>query len=98
MRTQFRLDVARGSMSASPASADRTTTDTLDPGLAAAVRGLAERQREVLLLHDLEGRTHVEIADLMEITPATSRKHLSDARSRVRARLEGEERDTDDAT
>lgn len=90
LREQFPLDVVFGSMSR---RRDAGTADGLDRGgrLASALAELAERQREVLLLYDLEGRSHGEIAELMGITPATSRKHLSDARARIRARLEGAE-------
>lgn len=55
--------------------------------LRMAVDALPPRQREILLLHDLEGRNHHELADLLGITPATVRKHLSDARARMRELL-----------
>jgi RNA polymerase sigma-70 factor (ECF subfamily) len=44
-------------------------------------------QREVLLLHDLEGWTHNEIAARLDISVLMSRRHLSDARKRLRAVL-----------
>src|SRR5262245_4299042 len=48
-------------------------------------------QREVVLLHDLEGWTHDHIAALIGTSPGMSRQHLFKARKRLRAAL-GEER------
>lgn len=56
-------------------------------GLEEAVRHLGRAQREVLLLYDLEGWRHAEIAGLLGISEAMSRRHLSDARARMRALL-----------
>ena len=63
--------------------------------LLAAIRELPEERREVLLLHDLEGWTHREIAERMGLPPGTVRSHLHHARRRMRSLLpeleEGEE-------
>jgi RNA polymerase sigma-70 factor (ECF subfamily) len=48
---------------------------------------LSEVQREVLLLHDLEGWRHGEIADRLELPEGTVRAHLFHARRVLRARL-----------
>lgn len=48
---------------------------------------LPEVQREVLLLHDLEGWRHREIAELLGIPEGTVRAHLSYARRAMRERL-----------
>lgn len=45
---------------------------------------LPDDWRLVLLLHDVEGYTHEEIAVWLEIEPGTSRSRLSRARARVR--------------
>jgi RNA polymerase sigma-70 factor (ECF subfamily) len=55
--------------------------------LAAALATLSQPQREVLLLHDLEGLKHAEIAGLIGTSEMMSRRHLSDARRRLRDRL-----------
>lgn len=55
--------------------------------LLAAADGLTDLQRTVLLLYDLEGWRHAEIAEALDITEASSRRHLSDARRRMRAAL-----------
>jgi RNA polymerase sigma-70 factor (ECF subfamily) len=52
--------------------------------LEGAVGRLSPAQRQVLLLHDLEGFRHREIAALMDISEAMSRRHLCDARARLR--------------
>ena len=63
--------------------------------LLAALGELPQERREVLLLHDLEGWTHREIAERMGLPPGTVRSHLHHARRRMRSLLpeleEGEE-------
>ena len=63
--------------------------------LLAALRELPEERREVLLLHDLEGWTHREIAERMGLPPGTVRSHLHHARRRMRGLLP-ELEETDD--
>jgi RNA polymerase sigma-70 factor (ECF subfamily) len=55
--------------------------------LARAVSDLPPGSREVLLLHDVEGYTHKEIAGLLEIEEGTSKSQLSRARASLRAAL-----------
>lgn len=79
------LDVPGGG--ASPAvSAERSE---LRERLLAALGELPQDRREVVLLHDLEGWTHREIAERMELPPGTVRSHLHHARRRMRERLRG---------
>lgn len=68
-----------------------------EPGFEAAVlaridveRALAQLPagaRQVLVLHDLEGWTHAEIAKHLEVDLGTSKSQLSRARGLLRARL-----------
>lgn len=58
--------------------------------LERAVAALPSGFRTVLLLHDLEGYTHAEIADVLGISAGTSKSQLSRARARVRAALGGD--------
>jgi RNA polymerase sigma-70 factor (ECF subfamily) len=71
-----------------PASASRTDDATaqaeLRATLTAALALLAPGQREVVLLHDLEGWSHAEIAGRLEMSEVMSRRQLSDARKRLR--------------
>jgi len=52
--------------------------------LERAIAALADGYRAVLVLHDIEGRTHEEIAGLLGIDPGTSKSQLSRARRAVR--------------
>ena len=55
-----------------------------------AISALADGYRVVLLLHDLEGYTHEEIARLLGIEVGTSKSQLSRARAEARRLLEPE--------
>ena len=55
--------------------------------LEAALASLAPGYRAVLVLHDIEGYTHREIADLLAIDSGTAKSQLSRARRAMRARL-----------
>lgn len=59
--------------------------------LLRAIEALSPGQRDVLLLHDVEALNHSEVAASLGISEAMSRRHLSDARRRMRDHLsEGE--------
>lgn len=57
--------------------------------LLAALAGLPESQREVVLLHDLEGWRHREIAELLGTSEGAVRVRLHEARRRLRTELAG---------
>ena len=56
--------------------------DRLD--LEAAIAALPPRFRQVLVLHDVEGFTHEEIATALGLVAGTSKSQLARARKRVR--------------
>lgn len=58
--------------------------------LEAALERLSETSRAVVWLHDVEGYTHEEIANMMGKTPSFSKSQLSRAHARLRIWL-GEE-------
>ncbi len=64
----------------------RGSYDRLD--LERAIAGLADGFRQVFVLHDVQGYTHEEIADLLGIEPGTSKSQLSRARRALRRALE----------
>src|SRR5687768_16186076 len=64
-----------------PESGDRTV---LRLRLEHALESLPDRMRQVLVLHDVEGYTHEEIAEFMGVTPGTSKSQLFKARARMR--------------
>lgn len=53
------------------------------------MKALTELQRQVLMLHDLEGYRHREVAEALGISEVSSRVHLFAARRALRARLNG---------
>jgi RNA polymerase sigma-70 factor, ECF subfamily len=55
--------------------------------LQAGLVQLPEGHREVVLLHDLKGWKHEEIAELLDLPSGTVRSHLHHARRRLRAIL-----------
>ena len=55
--------------------------------LTEALAQVSPVQREVVLLHDLEGWKHAEIAKRLDLSEVMSRRHLSDARKRLRELL-----------
>jgi RNA polymerase sigma-70 factor (ECF subfamily) len=67
------------------ADRDAGAAERLD--LEKILRQLPDGYREVLLLHDLEGYTHDEIAGMLGISAGTSKSQLSRAREWVRRRL-----------
>lgn len=55
--------------------------------LEEALAELSEVQREIVLLHDLEGWSHREIAGMLGVSEVMSRQHLFQARRRLRGIL-----------
>lgn len=68
-------------------NADRHEQTRLRGLLDAAIAQLSEVQREVVLLHDLEGWNHQSIGNALGISETNSRQHLFQARRRLRALL-----------
>jgi len=56
--------------------------------LEGALKQLPEVQREIVLLHDLEGWKHREIAERLELPSGTVRSHLHFARKALRHALQ----------
>ncbi len=75
-------EAAAESAVAAPAAA---TEEGLD--LERAILRLPERAREVFVLHDVEGHSHDEIAELAGMAVGTSKAHLHRARRLLREAL-----------
>ena len=86
VRHAMPLDWANGARSTSDPSKDAERSALRDR-LMAAMEPLPERQREVLLLHDLEGWRHREIGEALGMPEGTVRYTLFQARRAVRERL-----------
>jgi RNA polymerase sigma-70 factor, ECF subfamily len=66
---------------------DPAEADELDRRLRSALRALPDRQRSVLVLHDVEGYKHGEIGVLLGIPEGTARSDLHHARAAMRTLL-----------
>jgi RNA polymerase sigma-70 factor (ECF subfamily) len=73
--------------SAPPAASGPALLAAEKPALRTALAALPRGYREVLLLHDVHGHTHEEIAGMLDIEPGTSKSQLSRARRALRAAL-----------
>ena len=73
------------SLPAAPAIRREIERVDLERALAALPAGY----RRAILLHDVEGYTHVEVAEMTGVDVGTSKSQLSRARSALRARLSG---------
>jgi RNA polymerase sigma-70 factor, ECF subfamily len=79
-RREVALDDAAG-QAGPPAPSERD-------GLQAAVNGLPDHLRAVLVLKEIEGYAHAEIAELLGISEGASRVRLTRALRRLRNQLE----------
>jgi RNA polymerase sigma-70 factor (ECF subfamily) len=73
-----------------PLEFERTTprpTHELRMDVEEAIQQLPRGAREVFVLHDVEGYTHEEIGELLEVTPGTSKSQLHRARMTMRQYL-----------
>ncbi len=75
--------VASGGSKTDEATMQAELRGTLQEALAE----LTELQRQVVLLHDLEGWKHREIAESLDVSEVASRQHLLNARRKLRELL-----------
>lgn len=66
---------------------DPGEADELRRRLADALRRITDRQRAVIVLHDVEGYTHGEIGSMLGIPEGTARSDLHHARAALRRLL-----------
>lgn len=69
------------------AAASRLSEERID--LARAIELLPDGYRLALVLHDIEGMKHAEIAERLGISSGTSKSQLFSARQAMRALLQG---------
>ncbi|MBM4184702.1 MAG: sigma-70 family RNA polymerase sigma factor [Gemmatimonadetes bacterium] len=82
-------EVPPGTRSRVPTPERIAETNELRGLLKRALMDLPEVQRQIVLLHDLEGWKHREIADRLDLPCGTVRSHLHFARKALRSALEG---------
>ncbi len=71
-----------------PVRSDGTGADpVLRERLHRAIDGLTEIYRTTLIMHDVEGYTHTEIAEVLGVAEGTCKSRLSQARAQLRAVL-----------
>ncbi|MDE3004432.1 MAG: sigma-70 family RNA polymerase sigma factor [Gemmatimonadota bacterium] len=80
--------VPLGARSRTPEPDRVAETSELREMLEQALSELPEVQRQIVLLHDLEGWKHREIAERLELPSGTVRSHLHFARKALRKGLE----------
>jgi RNA polymerase sigma-70 factor, ECF subfamily len=73
--------------SGAPSPLELAERDDLNGRLAAAIGTLTTTQREVLMMHDVQGWKHADIAGLLGLAESTVRVHLLHARRRLRVQL-----------
>jgi len=78
-----------GATSSQPTPDRVTETSELRGQLRAALDELSDIQRQIVLLHDLEGWKHREIAERLDLPSGTVRSHLHFARKALRKALKG---------
>ncbi|MEO9803481.1 MAG: RNA polymerase sigma factor [Reichenbachiella sp.] len=64
-----------------------TSTSLVTMDLEEAIKSLSPGYRQILVLHDIEGYTHKEIGELLDISSGTSKSQLFQARSILRKQL-----------
>ena len=68
-------------------AASRDADPDLKERLARAIDSLSDKYRTVFLMHDVEGYTHEEIGETLNIPVGTSKSHLFQARGKLRVAL-----------
>lgn len=86
--SRIRRDEVRSTQGLDPAIAARSRIDDAAIDLEAAVSGLAPSLRAVLVLKEIEGYSHAEIADMIGISVAASKVRLHRALRALRRKLE----------
>lgn len=83
-RVRMRIADRERPLDAMPTEPGRDMPLGLDEDLERCIARLPERARTVLVLHDVEGYKHDEIAQLADMAPGTSKAQLHRARKLLR--------------
>jgi RNA polymerase sigma-70 factor (ECF subfamily) len=86
LRQRPLIPVEAEDLAALPAA---SSASAMSMDLERAIASLPDRCRAAFVLHDVEGYTHDEIAQLLDIAAGTSKSHVFHARRLLRARLTG---------
>lgn len=91
-----RRDRREGAAAVSISSGGSDEQTLLRIRLERAMDRLPEGMRRVLVLHDVEGFTHEEIADMLGVAPGTCKSQLWKARARMRELLRPAKKTTEE--
>ena len=83
-RVRAAVSIERTGVAGPEDASDGAVQADLRTRLERALGRLSDMQRQVVLLHDLEGLKHREIAERIEISEGMSRQHLFNARKTLR--------------
>ncbi len=83
---RFGREVALDEANLIEASAPEAEPD-LKESIARAVENLSDTYRTTLIMHDIEGYTHAEIASILGVPEGTCKSRLSAARAQLREEL-----------
>lgn len=76
-------------VSGAPSALEESERTEAREQLVRAMAQLSERQRLIVTLFDVDGRTSTEIGEMLDLSAGTVRWHLHEARQRLRAALSG---------
>ena len=82
MAREVELDEARSVEASAPGA-----EPDLRESISRAVANLSEAYRTTLIMHDIEGYTHAEIAGILGVPEGTCKSRLSAARAQLREEL-----------
>jgi len=69
---------------------DRLILDEMNECVRQVIDGLPPQYRAALVLHHLQGKTAVETAEILELTPANAKMRIHRAKARLREALDRE--------
>jgi RNA polymerase sigma factor (sigma-70 family) len=84
VRDEVPLDADGVALPMSPSPSESFESSERFQATVAALRALPERQRAALVLRELEGRSHEEIAEVLGVSAGSARQHLMRARVTMR--------------
>ena len=76
-------------VSSAPSALEESEQTEVREQLVRAMAQLSDRQRLIVTLFDVDGRTSTEIGEMLDLSAGTVRWHLHEARQRLRAALSG---------
>ncbi len=88
-RTRRETEPETDGVSSAPSALEESERTEAREQLVRAMAQLSERQRLIVTLFDVDGRTSTEIGEMLDLSAGTVRWHLHEARQRLRAALSG---------